>query len=97
MTEHILVFPSPIREIPVLGAEFDPHFAIVVFRDPIAPDNIGVRHTCKTIDDATLIIAPRLTDHTVTGPEDSLTIRASIACGDCQLHGWITDGRWTQA
>ena len=26
-----------------------------------------------------------------------LTVRPSVLCGDCQLHGWITNGEWWTA
>jgi hypothetical protein len=39
--------------------------------------------------------------HTIVagGPDDieHLTLRASLLCGDCGRHGYITDGRWHDA
>ena len=26
-----------------------------------------------------------------------LTVRPSVQCGDCGLHGWITNGQWWNA
>lgn len=42
-----------------------------------------------------IIIRPTLANHTRTGPLETITIRASIACADCNIHGWVTDGKWT--
>lgn len=39
--------------------------------------------------------APRLSDHTRTGPLETITIRASILCPDCGDHGFVTDGQWS--
>lgn len=40
-------------------------------------------------------------NHTIVsgGPDDieHLTLRASLLCGDCGRHGWITDGKWSDA
>lgn len=29
--------------------------------------------------------------------KEPLTVRPSILCHECQLHGWITDGQWWRA
>lgn len=29
--------------------------------------------------------------------KDPMTVRPSIQCGACGLHGWITDGQWWNA
>lgn len=99
MAEHVAIYPPPLREIPVPGDRED--LALVVYREPIEPDALGVKHRCTSWPDDqepdgefTKIVAPRLSDHTVTGPERALTIRASILCPDCGMHGYITDGRW---
>lgn len=45
-----------------------------------------------------IICAPSLHDnHVITGLRSKPTVRASIACPDCGLHGFITDGRWVAA
>lgn len=95
MSEHHLYDP-PLRVIDV-GEDL----AVLVFADPVAPANLGFRHRCTSWDDDqepdgrfVKVCAPKLTNHTVTGHEDALTIRASIACPDCGLHGYVTDGRW---
>lgn len=76
--------------------------AVVVFADPLEPGNVGFRHECgRWPDDQepdgefVKVVAPRLSLHTITGPEEALTIRASILCSACGLHGHVTDGVWT--
>lgn len=45
-----------------------------------------------------IICAPSLhDDHVMSGTMEKPTVRASIACPDCGLHGFITDGRWLAA
>lgn len=75
--------------------------AVVVFAEPIAPASVGFLHRCKSWPDErepdgefVKVVAPRLSRHTISGPDDALTIRASIACPDCGLHGHVTDGQW---
>lgn len=99
MSEHVAIFPRPLREIPVPGDRDD--LAIVVFRDPVTPDALGMRHRCSSWPDDqepdglfVKVVAPRLSDHAVTGDEGALTVQPSILCRDCGLHGYITDGRW---
>lgn len=61
------------------------------------PDGqIRIEHACRTVDGLLLITAPALqldNGHRVTQTEP-LTVRPSIACGDCGLHGYIIDGSW---
>lgn len=41
------------------------------------------------------VVAPSLhPDHVVTLSDKGSTVRASILCPDCGLHGFITDGKW---
>lgn len=63
---------------------------------------VRIEHKCKVIEDemdgsrTQVICAPRLqlgNGHTVV-TEEPLTVVASIACPDCGLHGFITNGRW---
>lgn len=61
------------------------------------PDGvIRIEHYCtRTRDGLTIICAPRLVEaHQVTGGLGHLTVNPSILCGDCGLHGFITDGTW---
>lgn len=61
---------------------------------------VRFEHLChRTRDGLTIIIAPRLAlgqGHTIVQREP-LTIVASIACGDCPIHGWVTNGAWVSA
>lgn len=43
-----------------------------------------------------IICAPSLhDDHVISGTTEKPTVRASVLCPDCGLHGFITDGRWS--
>lgn len=62
--------------------------------------SIRVEHLCAhPRAGTTLLIAPLLTSvnqpggHQVTS-RDPLTITPSILCGDCGLHGYVTNGEW---
>ena len=55
---------------------------------------IGIGHTCKTVDGVTLIIAPLLDPAHVIESLDPLTVSPSILCPDCGLHGFIRSGVW---
>lgn len=97
MTEHRFVFPEPLRTINV-GEDL----AVAVFADPLEPAHCGFLHRCSSWPDDrepdgvfVKVVAPRLTKHTITGPEIALTIRASILCPDCGLHGYVTGGVWS--
>lgn len=98
MTDHHLYDRGAVLRTINVGPNLD----VLVFAEPLAPANLGFRHQCVSWEDdqepdgvCTKVPAPRLTNHTVTGPEDALTIRASIACPDCHLHGFVTDGVWS--
>lgn len=64
------------------------------------PDGaIRVEHYCtRQRDGLSIICAPALQlgggGHTATGGLGHLTVTPSILCGDCGLHGHITDGTW---
>lgn len=32
--------------------------------------------------------------HTTSGPKESITVTPSIACDDCDFHGFVTNGEW---
>lgn len=61
------------------------------------PDGtIRIRHECtRPRDGQTLIAAPAFTipGHTIVST-DPVTITPSILCGDCGLHGFLTEGVW---
>lgn len=61
------------------------------------PDGaVRIEHTChRTRDGLTIVCAPLLSfEHTRSGGLGHLTVTPSILCGDCGLHGYITDGTW---
>ena len=70
----------------------------VVWTDEPAP---RFEHRCRTLHytegDRQVVCAPALANHTVSGPHDAVTVRASVLCPDCGLHGFVTDGRWSSA
>lgn len=98
MSAHRFIFGDVADRIDVGGGVH-----LLVFSDDShAPHNIGVEHACMRWADEqepdgefVKVIAPSLSPaHVVTGEPPTLTIRASIACPDCGLHGVVTDGRW---
>lgn len=51
------------------------------------------RHLCDRGDRGTYVVAIDLAPgHQVN--EDTMTVTPSILCGDCGIHGFITDGIW---
>lgn len=68
-----------------------------------APAGFELRHLCKTgngdrptdfrIWNAPIVDVVNPGHHTLVSREP-LTIRPSISCPPCGLHGWITDGTW---
>jgi hypothetical protein len=68
----------------------------------ITEDSAGMHyfeHDCVEIEnfDGELLrkrIGPNLSPHTRTGLIDRITVRPSILCPDCGLHGFVTDGVW---
>lgn len=65
----------------------------VLFYDDEPPRFEHICHRTRINDGLTLIIAPSMSLHTVV-QRDPLTITASVACGDCNIHGWVTNGEW---
>lgn len=59
---------------------------------------VGLRHVCtRPRDGRTLVVAPRLqldNGHTIVS-RDPVTVTPSCACDDCGLHGFLTNGVWT--
>lgn len=67
----------------------------------MADGRVRFAHNCRIAIPPTTRIrcAPQLQigqGHTVVTREP-LTIVASIACDDCDIHGWVTDGQWVKA
>jgi hypothetical protein len=107
--------PPYVEHIELAGL---PTAALVRFDDAEGPAAWGFQHQCQFwLDEQEpdgvfcKIVAPRLTNHTVTIRDDPppagsvnpaaarrrVTVRASILCPDCGLHGWVTDNAWTPA
>ena len=104
-----MTVPPPAAEIPNL---VDPGWyrcEVVHAETPAiklfwwAPTRIGFAHLCDRGPRGTIWCAPLLTDvnqpggHQVSGSLGKTTVTASILCPDCGLHGFVTEGRWTDA
>ncbi len=94
-------FHDTIRRRIVLEGEHDSPLALLQFARGEGSSAWGMEHVCKVwADDQepdgvfTKVVAPRLTNHTVTDDANGVTVRASIGCPDCGLHGWVTASRW---
>lgn len=101
MTAHRLY-----RGVPSGRVEVGSGVALVFFEDEThAPHGIGVEHVCGRWPDEqepdgefVKIVAPALhPNHVVTKNGDAYTVRASIACPDCGLHGYVTNSEWSAA
>jgi hypothetical protein len=60
---------------------------------------VGFEHRCDRGPRGVIVCAPLLAigaGHHVTGVTRP-TVRASVLCDDCGLHGFITDGVWSDA
>lgn len=79
--------------------------ALLRFDDAEGPAAWGFQHECGRWSDEqepdgefVKVVAPRLTNHTVTREDDGpVTVRASILCPDCGVHGFVTADRWEAA
>ena len=71
---------------------------ITVLRYP--GGEIRIQHACRVVDGTQLVVAPALQleagGHVVESI-DPLTVRPSILCPDCGLHGFILAGAWSPA
>lgn len=101
MSVHLL-YDHDVRERIVVA--LNPTLALLRWGTDDSPANWGFEHTCKTWDDDqepdgvfVKVVAPRLTNHTVTRGDNGITVRASIACPDCGAHGFVTDSTWKAA
>lgn len=80
----------------------DETVTLLQYADGLDPQQFRVRHACaRWADDQepdgelVKVIAPRLSaGHVVTVGDGGLTVRASISCPACGLHGFVTDGVW---
>lgn len=61
---------------------------------------VRFEHVCDRGERGVIVCAPALqigNGHTLTGTDKGLTVRASIDCPDCGTHGFVTEGKWTDA
>lgn len=106
MSEHRFYLGEPTNRLDVGSG------VALLFFGPNShePHGIGVEHVCgRWPDDQepdgefVKIVAPALhPNHVVTKQGGGFepfryTIRASIACPDCGLHGYVTDNEWKVA
>lgn len=101
MSAHLFYKLPYAERIDLIGK---PTAALLRWDDVEGSAAWGFEHQCKVWPDEDepdgvfcKIVAPRLTDHTVTRTAAGVTVRASIACPDCQVHGFVTDSRWEGA
>lgn len=58
---------------------------------------VRFEHRCDRGERGTIICAPALdAAHVITGEQEP-TVTPSILCPDCGTHGFITNGRWSNA
>lgn len=89
MTDRVALHPA-VRSLPL----DDDRLALV----ELTAGGFAVAHRCKEVGVGDrLVCDPALVDHTVTGEWPAMTVRPSVLCPDCGLHGFITDGRWSPA
>lgn len=81
-----------------------PTAALLRWDDAEGPGAWGFEHQCQFWIDGQepdgvfiKLVAPRLTQHTVNRTEQGVTVRASILCPDCGIHGFVTESKWTAA
>ena len=88
-----VVEPSWSARTPIVASDAIHH--LVWWSDT----KVGFEHRCDRGARGVVICAPLLAigaGHQVTGVTRP-TVRASVLCDDCGLHGFITDGRWADA
>jgi hypothetical protein len=90
--EPFLVDPGWTKSI------FVPHtggdsYRVLFYKD----GNVRFEHRCVNEEQGgSVIAAPSLSKHTIESKKP-LTISPSILCPRCNLHGFITAGRWVEA
>lgn len=101
MTAHFL-YKTPYAER--IDLRCKPTMALLRWDDAEGSAAWGFEHICQEWPDDqepdgkfVKVVAPRLTNHTVTRNADGITVRASILCRDCGAHGFITDSKWVNA
>ena len=110
MTEHRLFDEDYVEFVQIRNR---PTMALIRWGDEADPANWGFMHRCAEWPDEqepdgtfVKVVAPKLTNHTITtrGPGEPsgaldrfVTVRASILCRDCGVHGFVTDSMWEGA
>lgn len=94
MSDEVLAhisYDDVVDATPIAGGA---HPMRLLWRDGAPP---RFEHRCdrSSTGRGVIVCAPSLhPDHVVSGDRSAPTVRASVFCSDCGLHGWITDGRW---
>jgi len=97
----VCVFPEEWERSEIIQNLGGPCYHLLFWSD----SDIGFEHRCDRGESGVVICAPRLQIgdwHTLTwtnAPDgrERPTVRSSISCPDCGTHGFITEGRWTDA
>lgn len=101
MSAHLLHRLGYVEHIALAGK---PTAALLRWDDAVGSGAWGFQHQCATWPDDDepdgvfcKVVAPRLTNHTITRNDQGVTVRASILCPDCGVHGFVTDSQWRDA
>ena len=105
---HLYPEPPSGRVIEIQGGGDDMMGLLLYAPPPPRPDSaypsteIRFRHTCVTIPDSEYghmvkIVAPLLSSHEIVRHDGKLTVRPSILCPDCGLHGFVERESWRSA
>lgn len=101
MSAHTLYKIPYAERIDLIGK---PTAALLRWDDAVGSAAWGFEHECQQWPDEQepdglfrKLVAPRLTNHTITRDDNGVTVRASILCPDCGLHGFVTNSRWEGA
>jgi len=60
-------------------------------------EHVEVWHDCDAHFDRAYAMLPLGGNGWTVEQRDPLTVRPSILCRGCQLHGWISNGAWFSA
>lgn len=83
--------PGPFKSVFLRGAPRWGKSSRVLF---YPNGEVRFEHDCKIADRTRIICAPLLTNRNPILSRDPLTIGSSLSCPDCDLHGWVIDGKW---
>lgn len=88
----------PVETVDIAGIDA----ALLRFADAEGSAAWGFQHECARWDDEqepdgvfVKVVAPRLTNHTIRRTANGVTVRASILCPDCEIHGFVADSAWS--